>query len=410
MIQEMRLTLRNNGKIDPESIDSYIAAGGYQALAKARKMEKSTLIHEIEDAGKLRGRGGAGFNTGLKWSGAAATESDVKYVVCNADEGEPGTFKDRTIIEGDPHTLIEGVLICAYAIGAKEAFIYCRGEYEESIRLLRKAIMQAEEKGLCGDVCVRVRSGAGSYVCGEETTLLTSLEGNRGEPRLKPPFPTVAGYLGKPTVVNNVETFSVVPVIIEKGADWFGKIGAPKYPGTKIFSLSGDIKNKGCFEVPTDSNLKQIIEELGGGTPDGRKIKAIQMGGSSCGFLKPEQMDISVDFESMQSIGASLGSGAVLVIDESRDIIEMLQGIAHFFNHESCGKCAPCREGSYRVAEIMDKFASGKGTSKDIEILQNLSDVMKMSCFCPLGQSVCTAAMSALKLFPEEFEKAMEVK
>lgn len=410
MIREMRLALRNNGNIDPQSIESYMAAGGYKAIAKAREMNQTDLIHEIETAGKLRGRGGAGFNTGLKWSGAATTESDVKYVVCNADEGEPGTFKDRTIIEGDPHTLIEGILICAYAIGAKEAFIYCRGEYKESIRLLRKAIRQAEEAGVCGDVTVRVHSGAGSYVCGEETTLLTSLEGQRGEPRLKPPFPTQAGYLGRPTVVNNVETFAVVPVIVEKGAEWFGAIGAEKYPGTKIFSLSGDIQNRGCFEVPTDSNLKEIIEELGGGTPDGKKIKAVQMGGSSCGFMTPDQLDTQVDFDSMRERGASLGSGAVLVIDESRDIIEILQGIAHFFNHESCGKCAPCREGTYRVAEIMDRFAAGKGTQKDIDTLVNLGNVMNMACFCPLGQSVCTAVTSALKLFPEEFEKAMEVK
>lgn len=410
MISEIRLALRNNGIIDPASIDSYIERGGYKALAEARKMDRSVLIDQIENAGKLRGRGGAGFNTGLKWSGAAKTPSDIKYVICNADEGEPGTYKDRTIIEGDPHTLIEGILICAYAIGAGEAFIYCRGEYEKCIDLLRKAIRQAEDRGLCDGVHVRVHSGAGSYVCGEETTLLTSMEGNRGEPRLKPPFPTQAGYLGKPTVVNNVETFSVVPVIVEKGAEWFGSIGAPKYPGTKIFSLSGDIKNKGCFEVPTDSNLKEIIEELGGGTPDGKKIKAIQMGGSSCGFLKPEEIDTPVDFDSMRARGASLGSGAVLVIDESRDMIELLQGIAHFFNHESCGKCAPCREGSFRVAEIMDKFAMHKGTKEDIARLRNLSSVMGMACFCPLGQSVCTAIMSALEKFPEEFDKAMEVK
>ncbi len=409
MIQEMRLALRNQGTVDPERIDSYLAAGGYQALKKARSMDRSQLIYEIETAGKLRGRGGAGFNTGLKWSGAAAVESEQKYVVCNADEGEPGTFKDRTIIEGDPHTLIEGILICAHAIRAKEAFIYCRGEYEECIRLLREAIRQAEENGICEDVVIRVHSGAGSYVCGEETALLNSLEGKRGEPRLKPPFPTVAGYRGKPTVVNNVETFAVVPVIVEKGAEWFGAIGAPKYPGTKIFSLSGDIKNKGCFEVPTDANLKEIIEVLGGGVLEGRKIKAIQVGGSSCGFLKPEQMDISVDFDSMRAAGASLGSGAILVLDETRDLMGLLAGIAHFFNHESCGKCAPCREGTYRVAEIMDRFAAKKGTKKDLDILKNLSEVMNAACFCPLGQSVCVPIMSALKLFPEEFEKAMEV-
>lgn len=409
MINEMRLALRNHGIIDPESIDSYLSAGGYKALTKARSMDRAQLIHEIETAGKLRGRGGAGFNTGLKWSGAASAEADQKYVVCNADEGEPGTFKDRTIIEGDPHTLIEGILICTYAINASEAYIYCRGEYENSIRLLKKAVLEAEEKGFCQNVRIFVCSGAGSYVCGEETTLLTSLEGFRGEPRLKPPFPTVAGFRGKPTVVNNVETFSVVPVIVEHGAEWFGSIGALQYPGTKVFSLSGDIKERGCFEVPTDANLKELIEVLGGGTPDNKKIKAVQMGGSSCGFLTPDQLDTPVDFDSMRAIGASLGSGSVLVLDESRDLIPILQGIAHFFAHESCGKCAPCREGTFRIAEIFDRLAKKQGTPKDLETLKNLSTVMGMSCFCPLGQSALTAAMSALQAFPEEFEMAMEV-
>jgi len=409
MLKETRIALRNSGKIDPHSIEDYISAGGYKALEKARKQEQKQLIEEIENSGKLRGRGGAGFNTGLKWSGAFEAPGDEKYVVCNADEGEPGTYKDRTIIESDPHTVIEGMLICAYAIGAKQCYIYCRGEYEGCIDLLREAASQAREKGLDGGVDIRVCSGAGSYVCGEETTLLTSLEGRRAEPRLKPPFPTVAGLYGKPTVVNNVETFATVPVIVEKGADWFSAIGAPKYPGTKIFCLSGDVVNRGCFEVPTDSNLKDIIEQLGGGVPNGRKLKAVQLGGSSCGYLTPEQIDTPVDFDSLRAKGASLGSGSVLLIDDSHSMVDIVAGIAHFFNHESCGKCVPCREGTYRVAQIMDKFAAGRGSRADLEQIKKLAELMNNSCFCPLGQSATLAITSAMELFPEDFEARMEV-
>lgn len=407
MLKEMRIALRNAGKIDPRSIDSYIEAGGYQALTKARGRDRKALIEEIENAGKLRGRGGAGFNTGLKWSGAFAAPGEEKYVVCNADEGEPGTYKDRIIMENDPHTVIEGMLICAYAIGAKHCYIYCRGEYEGCIELLRSAAVQAKEQGLCGDIEIRVHSGAGSYVCGEETTLLTSLEGHRAEPRLKPPFPTVAGLYAKPTVVNNVETFATVPAIVSNGAEWFSAIGAPKYPGTKIFCLSGDVKNRGCFEVPTNSNLKEIIEHLGG-IPAGRKIKAVQVGGSSCGYLTPDKLDTPVDFDSMRAIGASLGSGSVLVIDDTHSMVDIVTGIAHFFNHESCGKCVPCREGTYRVAQIMDKFAAGQGTQADLEQIKKLADLMNNSCFCPLGQSATLAVTSALNLFPEDFKARME--
>ena len=304
MLSEQKITLRNVGKINPESIDDYIAAGGYEALKKARTMERGELIASMEKSGQLRGRGGAGFNTGLKWNGAYSVESEAKYVVCNADEGEPGTYKDRNILEGDPHTVIEGMLICAYAIGANQAYVYCRGEYENSIKLLRKAIAQAKEKGLTENVMVKVYSGAGSYVCGEETALLNSLEGKRAEPRLKPPFPTVAGFNGKPTVVNNVETFATVPVIVDKGPEWFASIGSEKYPGTKIFSLSGDIKTTGCFEIPSNSNLKELIETLGGGMKDGKKLKAVQLGGTSCGFFKADQIDQSTDFDSLRAQGS----------------------------------------------------------------------------------------------------------
>lgn len=403
-MKEVRITLRNAGKINPESIEEYIKAGGYEALKKARKTDRKTLIDDIEGASKLRGRGGAGFKTGLKWSGAYGTESDVKYVVCNADEGEPGTFKDRTIIENDPHTLIEGMLICAYCIQAQECFIYVRGEYTHCIELLRKAAADAEKKGLTDGVKVNVVGGAGSYVCGEETTLLTSLEGYRGEPRLKPPFPTVAGYLGKPTVVNNVETFATVPVIVDRGAEWFGKIGAPEYPGTKLFSLSGDVKNKGVVELPTDATLRDLVEGFGGGAVDGHRIKAIQMGGGSCGFITEKDLDTPLDFESMRAIGASLGSGAVLVLDETHNMAEFVKGTSHFFAHESCGKCSPCREGTARLEEVVSDILDGGDLEKGIAMIRTLNDTMCMSCFCPLGQGTCTPVISALELFPEDFE------
>jgi len=402
-MNEIRISFRNAGKIDPRSIDDYIAAGGYEALKKARETDREALINTLEQGGKLRGRGGAGFNTGLKWSGAFKVDSAVKYVVCNADEGEPGTYKDRTIIENDPHTVLEGMLICAYCIGAKEAFVYCRGEYKNCIALLRNAVRQAEEKGLTGDVRVRVHSGAGSYVCGEETALLNSLEGKRAEPRLKPPFPTVAGYNAKPTVVNNVETFATVPAIVTNGADWFSAIGSEKYPGTKVFSLSGDVVNKGCFELPTNATLRDVVYGCGGGVPNGQKLKAVQLGGSSCGYLTPDMLDTPVDLDSMRSVGAALGSGATLVIDDSHNIVDMLVKIADFFNHESCGKCTSCREGSYRVAQLIRKIVEGSGTEADMQMLRELDATMRMSCFCPLGQSVTTAILSAMTLFPEDF-------
>ena len=406
MMQEVRITLRNAGKINPESIDDYIREGGYDALKKAKTMDREVLIHEIEESGKLRGRGGAGFKTGFKWKGAYEAPGDIKYVVCNADEGEPGTFKDRTIMENDPHTILEGMLICAYAIGAQECFIYVRGEYTHCIDLLKKAIHDCESRGYSEDVKMHVVGGAGSYVCGEETALLTSLEGRRGEPRLKPPFPTVAGYLGKPTVINNIETFATVPVIVANGAAWFGKIGTPAYPGTKIFCLTGDVKNKGVYELPTDATLSDLIYGLGGGVSEGHSIKAVQVGGGSCGFLKPDQLDVPLDFDSMRAIGASLGSGAVLVLNEEHNIAEFVKGTAHFFAHESCGKCAPCREGTARVEELMTEICNGQNIEKNKELIQKLHTTMSMTCFCPLGQGACNPIMSALTLFPEDFQAA----
>ena len=403
-MEEIRIALRNVGQIKPDSIGDYLAAGGYEALKKARTLDRGELIKTIEETSRLRGRGGAAFSTGKKWSSAYASKEETKYIVCNADEGEPGTYKDRVIMEGDPHTVIEGILIGAYAVGAKECFVYVRGEYEKSIRLLRKAVKAAEEKGFTEDVSIRVVSGAGAYVCGEGTAIVNSLEGLRGEPRLKPPSMAVKGLHQKPTIVNNVETFAVIPEIVKKGADWFGAIGAEKFPGTKLMCLSGDVVNKVCVEVPTNATLRDVVEGFGGGVADGKKLKAIQLGGSSCGFVTPDQLDTPIDFDSIRSIGAALGSGAIFVLDETRNVVDVLWEIAKFFQHESCGKCTPCREGTMRVAELLEKLARGEGTRKDSDLIRTLSGYMQKTCFCPLGQSATTAFMSALKLFPGDFE------
>lgn len=407
-MDEVRIALRNVGKIRPDSIEDYLASGGYEALKKARTLDRGELIQTIEETSRLRGRGGAAFSTGKKWSSAYASKEETKYLVCNADEGEPGTYKDRVIMEGDPHTVIEGILIGAYAVGAKECFIYVRGEYQKSIELLRKAVTAAEEKGLTGDVSIRVVSGAGAYVCGEGTAIVNSLEGLRGEPRLKPPSMAVKGLHQKPTVVNNVETFAVIPEIVNKGADWFGSVGAEKFPGTKLMCLSGDVTNKVCVEVPTNATLRDVVEGFGGGVAKGRKLKAIQLGGSSCGFVTPDKLDTPIDFDSIRTIGAALGSGAVYVIDETRNVVDILAEIARFFRHESCGKCTPCREGTMRIAELMDKLSSGEGTKEDVELIKTLSGYMQKTCFCPLGQSATTAFMSALKLFPEDFDAKLK--
>ncbi len=407
-MEEVRIALRNVGKIRPDSIEDYLAAGGYEALKKARTLDRGELIATIEETSRLRGRGGAAFSTGKKWSSAYASREETKYLVCNADEGEPGTYKDRVIMEGDPHTVIEGILIGAYAVGAKECFVYVRGEYVKSIELLRKAVKAAEEQGLTGGVNIRVVSGAGAYVCGEGTAIVNSLEGLRGEPRLKPPSMAVKGLHQKPTVVNNVETFAVIPEIVGKGADWFGSIGAEKFPGTKLMCLSGDVNNKVCVELPTNATLREVVEGFGGGVPGGRKLKAIQLGGSSCGFVTPDKLDTPIDFDAIRAIGAALGSGAVYVIDETRNMVDILAEIARFFRHESCGKCTPCREGTMRIAELTDKLAAGEGSREDIELIKTLSGYMQKTCFCPLGQSATTAFMSALKLFPEDFDAKMK--
>lgn len=407
---ESRVALRNIGHINPRNIDDYIDCGGYQGLEQATGMPQEILILELERSGRLRGRGGAGFNTGLKWQGAWQAQGTQKYIICNADEGEPGTYKDRIILENDPHTIIEGLAIGAYAIGADTAYIYCRGEYEHAIEIMREALAAAVERKLLNRLSIHIISGAGSYICGEETALIESIEGKRGEPRLKPPYPTVAGLFGKPTVVNNVETFAAIPEIVRRGADWFSSLGAQKYPGTKIFCLSGDVVNRTWAEVTTDTTIRDIIYTFGGGPSGSGRIKAVQVGGSSCPFITADYLDTNADFDSMSQIGASLGSGSVFVIDDSHNIVDILRPITRFFRHESCGKCTPCREGTMRMAELIEKIYEGDADEADICALKRLGQYMKTASFCPLGQSAAIPTLSALELFPQDFTRYLEKK
>lgn len=403
MAEEMRIVLRNMGKIDPLKIEDYINAGGYKSLEKARSMGQEALIEEVKKSG-LRGRGGAGFNCGMKWSFSYKVQSEQKYVVCNADEGEPGTYKDRTIMENDPQSVLEGMAICGYAIGANKGYIYCRGEYPYVVEILNKAIAQAKEKGVLGDFDIEVRMGAGAYVCGEESALIESIEGHRGEPRFKPPFPPVIGLWQKPTIVNNVETFANIPVILEKGADWYKAIGAEKYPGTKVLTLTGDINNRTVFEVPTNTTIRKVIYDFGGGIKDGKQFKAVQIGGTSGGFIPESMLDTPIDFDSMTAIGAVLGSGAVFVMDESRDIVNVVARIAGFFEHESCGKCSPCREGTKRMHELVEKLDAGQGSQADLSLLERLGTVMSKACLCGLGQAAPAPVLTTLKNFTGEYQ------
>lgn len=402
MAEEMRIVLRNYGKIDPLKIEDYINAGGYKSLEKARTLSQLQVIDEVKNSG-LRGRGGAGFNAGMKWSFSYNTPADQKYVVCNADEGEPGTYKDRIIMENDPHTVLEGMAICGYAIGATKGYIYCRGEYPYVVQVLNEAIAQAKSKGVLGEFDIEVRMGAGAYVCGEETALLESIEGHRGEPRFKPPFPGVAGLWGKPTVVNNVETYANIPVILEKGADWFKGIGASNYPGTKVFTLTGDVVNKTVFELPTNVTIRDVVFGMGGGVAGGKKFKAVQIGGTSGGFIPESMLDTQVDFDSMAAIGATLGSGAVFVMDETTDLVDVIERITKFFEHESCGKCTPCREGTKRMHELLKKINSGKGTAEDLALSEKLGQVMSKVCLCGLGQAAPGPVLTTLKNFKADY-------
>ena len=407
-----RIVLRNCGRIDPDSIEEYIANEGYQALGKSvSAMQPQEVVGIIKDSG-LRGRGGAGFPTGLKWSFTANTVADQKYIVCNADEGEPGTFKDRLILEGDPHSIIEGMAIAGYAVGANKGFIYIRGEYKQSIQRMQQAIEQARQWGLLGEDIfgsqfsfdLEVRSGAGAYVCGEETALLESIEGNRGEPRYKPPFPGISGLWGRPTVVNNVETLANIAPIILKGSEWFRGFGTEKCPGTKVFTMTGDIHNEGLIEVPMGISLRQIVYGVGGGIPGGLGFKMAQTGGTSGGCLPVEFLDLPMDYDTLANAGSALGSGALLIMDETHCIVDIVKCFLKFFKHESCGKCTPCREGTARLYELVHKISDGRADEADLQLLKELSQVMQVSALCGLGQAAPNPVLTCLKYFSQEFD------
>ncbi len=398
MPQELRIVLRNVDKIDALKIDDYIDANGYKPLEKARSMPQADLIQEIRQSG-LRGRGGAGFNTGQKLAFTYSAAGDQKYIVCNADEGEPGTYKDRVIMQSDPHAVIEGMAICGYAVGATKGYIYCRGEYPYVAEILNAAIAQAKEKDVLGEFDVEVCLGAGAFVCGEETALIESIEGKRGEPRCKPPYPPVSGLWGKPTVVANVETLANLPQIVDRGSGWFAAIGAAGYPGTKVLTLTGDVVNRKYIEVPTNTTIKEVIYEFGGGIAGGRKFQAVQIGGNSGGIIPESLLGTQIAFDAMAAVGATLGSGAVFVMDETRDLRDVVCRMAKFFEHESCGKCIPCREGTMRMFDLCEKVGQGKGTAADLALLQEIGETMAVACFCGLGQAAPTPVLTAIKHF-----------
>ncbi len=409
--RQTRVVLRNVGVIDPENIEEYIAQGGYEALAKALfAMKPEEVIEEVRRAG-LRGRGGAGFPTGVKWAAVRQAPGPEKYVICNADEGEPGTFKDRLILEGDPHRILEAMAIAGYAVGAKRGIIYVRGEYALSIRRLERAIAQAHAYGLLGENIlesgfsfeIEVRPGAGAYVCGEETALIESLEGKRGWPRIRPPYPVTHGLWGKPTVVNNVETLASVPDILLRGAAWFRSLGTPTCPGTKVYTILGHVRFPGLVEVEMGTPLRVLIYELGGGTRDGRPLKAVLIGGAAGAFLTPQDLDVRLDFDSLAGRAAVLGSGAVLVMDESTCIVDMLGSILRFFRHESCGQCVPCRAGTDLLVRLWERVRRGEADEAALARMEEVVEVMRQASLCPLGQSLALPVRSALEKFRPEF-------
>lgn len=409
--KQLRIALRNCGFIDPENIDEYISRDGYEALAKCLTEMTPQQVIEIMKKSGLRGRGGGGFPTGLKWEITSKSVSDVKYVVCNADEGDPGAFMDRSILEGDPHSVIEAMAICGYCIGASNGLVYIRAEYPLAIERLKIAINQAREYGLLGnDIMgtgfkfdIELRYGAGAFVCGEETALIHSMEGLRGEPTMKPPFPSVSGYYEKPTNVNNVETFASVPVIINNGAEWFAAIGSEKSKGTKVFALAGKINNVGLIEVPMGTTLREVIFEIGGGIKDGKKFKAVQTGGPSGGCLTAKHLDTPIDYDNLIASGSMMGSGGMIVMDEDDCMVSMAKFYLDFTVEESCGKCSPCRIGNKRLYEILDKITKGNGTREDIDRLRNLSQVIKDTALCGLGQTSPNPVLSTIDNFWDEY-------
>ena len=409
--KQMRIALRNCGMIDPENIEEAIGANAYQALAKVlTQMTPQQVIDELLEAG-LRGRGGAGFPTGRKWSFAMAQENDTKYVCCNADEGGPGAFMDRSVLEGDPHAVIEAMAIAGYTIGAKQGFVYVRAEYPIAVSRLRIAIEQAREYGLLGknilgtdfEFDIDIRLGAGAFVCGEETALMTSIEGNRGEPRPRPPYPAVKGLFGKPTILNNVETYANVAPIILRGAKWYSSIGTEKSKGTKVFALGGKINNVGLVEVPMGTTIREIVEEIGGGVPNGKKFKAAQTGGPSGGCISADYMDVPIDYDNLVEIGSMMGSGGMIILDEDTCMVDLAKFYLEFTVDESCGKCTPCRIGTRKLLDYLTRITDGTATVEDLDKIKELSNHMKSSSLCALGQTAANPILSTLNAFGEEY-------
>lgn len=409
--KQNRVALRNCGVINPECIDEYIAVDGYTALGKVLTEMTPEEVIDVVKASGLRGRGGAGFPTGLKWSFAAKNQADQKYVCCNADEGDPGAFMDRSVLEGDPHSVLEAMAIAGYAIGSSQGYIYVRAEYPIAVKRLQIAIDQAREYGLLGknifntgfDFDIGLRLGAGAFVCGEETALMTSIEGKRGEPRPRPPFPAVKGLFQKPTILNNVETYANITQIILKGADWFASMGTEKSKGTKVFALGGKIKHTGLVEVPMGTTLREIVEEIGGGVPDGHTFKAAQTGGPSGGCIPASYLDIPIDYDNLLSIGAMMGSGGLIVMDDTTCMVDIAKFFLEFTVDESCGKCTPCRIGTRRLLEVLEKITSGNGSMEDLDRLEELCYYLKENSLCALGQTAPNPVLSTLRYFRDEY-------
>ncbi|MFW6149151.1 MAG: NADH-quinone oxidoreductase subunit NuoF [Atribacterota bacterium] len=415
--QELRVS-RNRGLIDPEKIEDYIARDGYKGMVKAlTAMSPDEIICEVLASG-LRGRGGAGFPTGLKWQFAAKENGENKYVICNADEGDPGAYMNRSILEGDPHSVIEGMVIAAKAIGAHQGYVYCRAEYPLAIEILNKAIGQAKEWGLIGvdilgtgfDFDLKIYRGAGAFVCGEETALMRSIEGKRGVPRPRPPFPAKAGLWEKPTVLNNTETLANIPQIILNGSTWFAKVGTQKSKGTKIFALTGDVNNVGLVEVPIGTTLETIIFDIGGGIPEDKKFKAAQIGGPSGGCIPSQYLNVRIDYETIKELGAIMGSGGLIVINEDKSAVDIARFFMDFCQEESCGKCTPCREGTNRLSEILNNIWEGKGKEGDIELLEKLANILKDTALCGLGQTAPNPILTTIRYFREEYETQIKKK
>ncbi len=416
--QQQRNVLRNCGHIDPENIEEYIARDGYKGFAKALQgMQPVEVIEEVKKSG-LRGRGGAGFSTGMKWEFASKSPGDKKYAVCNADEGDPGAFMDRSVLEGDPHAVIEGMMVAGYAIGADEGVVYVRAEYPLAIKRLKVAIAQAEQYGILGDNIfgsgfnfhLKIKAGAGAFVCGEETALMASVEGKRGMPRVRPPFPAVRGLWDKPTNINNVETYANVPQIMRNGADWYAGIGTEKSKGTKVFALTGKVNNTGLAEVPMGLTLRDIIFKIGGGIQKGKEFKAVQIGGPSGGCLPKEMLDLPVDYDSLISVGAMVGSGGLVTMDETTCMVDIARYFLNFTQKESCGKCTPCREGTKRMLEILTRITKGEGKEGDIETLERLAKNIRATSLCGLGQTAPNPILTTLKYFRHEYEAHIKEK